>query len=362
MKKNIAILSIAALFILGLIIVQGRIQSSLVTTSVLSSDNAPASSTQSKLGIGIMPLQEIDGEPASSFFFEADPGSKLEGTLRLQNQNSDLDLAADVFVVGSNPNSTPPASLSRKEPGPEAAWINIAKRISVKKSEFEDVPFTITIPGNARPGDHTLYIKAETIFPEDPAKVNKQKSQQGAVMKISSEVGVRVKLKISGKEVIGAKIKELIMTRKDPYIFNVAVENTGNVSIKPRITTKIDSVFGTVPQESIPLSTTYEILPGGVTTMDIIWDYKKMGIYTLHFTVAYGDKSQSYDVKIVIYPTPTQVAIALLLLGAIIAGIVYYIRRRGQMQPPPPSSMQNGVTPPPPPPQNVPPSNTPPAS
>lgn len=373
MKKNITGLSIATLFVLGLFIVQGQIQSNQVTTSVLGdvvqSESAPASSSPSRLGIGAIPIQEKDGQPASSFFFSTDPGSKLEGILRLQNQNNDTDLVADVYVVGSNPNSSLPTPMPRKAPGPEAAWINIAKRVPVKKSAFRDVPFTISIPGNARPGDHTLSIMVETIRPEDLTKVSKQVTQ-GATIKISSAVGTRVALKISGKEVISAKIKDLTMTSKDPYTFNVAVENTGNVTIKPRITTTIDSALGTVPQESVPLSTMYEILPGGVATMVTIWDYKKMGMYTLHFTITYGDTSEVRDVKIVIYPTLAQVAIALLLLGAVIAGVIYYIRRRGQQPPPPMPSVQSDappsppspVTPVTPPPQDAPPSNTPPTA
>lgn len=367
MKKYIAGLSIATLFILGLFIAQEQIQSNQVKTSVLGdatqSDSASTASLQSNLGIGAIPLQDkSDGQPASSFFFEADPGSKVEGTLRLQNQNNDTDLIADVYIVGSNPNSSLPTPLPRKAPGPEAAWIDIADRVPVEKSAFKDVPFTITIPGNARPGDHTLSIMVETVRPEKITKT-KQTSGQGGTIKISSAVGTRVALKISGKEVISAKIKDLTMTTENPYTFNVAVENTGNVTIKPRITTTIESALGTVPQQSIPLSTTYEILPGGITTMITTWDYKKMGIYTLRFTITYGDKSEMREVKIVIYPTLAQVAIALLLLVILIVCIIYYIRRKRQILPSAMPSIQNNAPPPvTPPPQNAPPSTTPPAA
>lgn len=334
MKKSTLILSALALFVF--VFLRGQFQSEQVITSVLGD---PAQTSQSDspvnkypLGIGAIPVQDTpDGEQASIFSFSVDPDSEVKGILRLQNQNSDEDLIADVYALGSDPNTAPPSPLSRKKPGPESAWISFSQeKVPVVKGGVQDVPFALHVPGNATPGDHALFLMVETIRPEEAAtqQSKQQLGKAGAKIKISSAVAVRIALKVSGKEVMSAKIKELKMTGENPYIFNIAVENTGNVSVKPRITTTIDSVFGTVPSDQLPLAATYEILPGGITTMLVQWNYQKMGIYNLHFKVAYGDKVEVRDAKVVIYPTLPQIAVAILIFLILIAVIAYYIHRR----------------------------------
>lgn len=359
MKKNISVLSVLGVFIIGFFVLHNQIQSGEVRASLFGdgtseSNSALTSSPQYDLGIGAIPLQEKDGEPASSFNFTGDPGSQLEGKIRLLNQNNDTDLIADIYVVGSNTNSSLPTPMSRKNPGPEAGWIDIAKNVPLPKGELEDVPFTITIPSNARPGDHTLSFMIETMRPEDASQIAKNvPGKQGAKIKISSAVGVRVLLKVTGKEMVSAKVKALTMTSENPYIFNIAVENNGNVTVKPNITTVIDSTFGMVPLESVPLSTSYEILPGGVANMITVWDYQKIGIYKLRFTIAYGDEREVREVKVVIYPSLSQIAIAVSLLFILIAAVLYYRRRKKQD---PPSVPPSQSVPPPPLPPSVPPS------
>lgn len=354
MKKNIIVTSVLVLFALGLLfVIQGKIsfrqgRTSLFGSDTEKSDTASVAAPRYALGIGAVPLQEKDGEQVTKFSFSGDPGSEIEGKIRLVNQNTDTDLVADIYVVGSHPSSSSPSPMVRDTPGLEAGWLDIPKNVPVEKGGLKDVSFTITIPKNARPGDHALFIMVETIRLADAAQAGKNLSgQQGGVVKISSALATAVSLKVSGKEVMSAKINGLTMTSENPYTFDIAVENNGNVTVKPRITTTIESTFGTVPESALPLSAVYEILAGGTTTMVTRWDYQKMGIYTLRFTVTYGDKTEVREAKVVIYPSLVQVLIALFILLAIIAGIVYYLRRKKQ-DPPSMPSAQN-VPPPPPP-------------
>lgn len=336
MKKNTSLLvAVSILAFLVIFIVQKQIQFNQITASVLgdstgTSESAVVPTENSKLGIGVIPLQVIDGEPVSSFSFSGDPGSEIQGKIRLVNQNKEMDLIADTYAVGTNSNTSTPTPMSKKVPGPEASWIKIATNIPLKKGEYKDVPFTITIPGNARPGDHLLMIKTETIRPETTETATIGKTKTGASIKISSTVGVRVALKISGKELISIRIKDLTIAREKPYIFNIVMENNGNVTVKPNVKTTIESKFRAISDKDIPPPTNYEILPGGIANVATQWDYDKIGIYTLRFTVAYNGKQEVREVKVIIYPTATETAVAIAIIIVVICGITFYVRRRRQ--------------------------------
>lgn len=329
MKKYTIIVTSAALLALGIIgTIPSLISTNELKTSVIDADsNKTETSKAAVRGIGSTAMGS-NGQFIPKFSFSGDPGSKIDGKIRLLNMNKDTDLIANTYPVGTKVDAQGSiSSRIKKDPGPEAKWIAMAETIPLKKGEEKIVPFTINIPGNARPGDHSMVIQTETIFPTQKDAVIPKMTNGGKVI-ITSAVGNMINLRVSGKEIISALIGKLRMTEKNPYTFRIEVENSGNITLKPKITTTIDSVLRTVAPESIPASESFQILPEGKTEMVIKWKYQKIGIYTLRFEIDYNGKREMREMKVIIYPSVTEIAISILILIIIICGITYYIRRK----------------------------------
>lgn len=362
MKKHVSI----NLGLIGLIAISGLVANNLpdVSQGVISvfesnskTENVSAPKEQAIGFQGITAAKSEggkEGENKSWFEYDINPGESESGKIVLQNKNNESELIANMYVVGSNLGQSAFVPNSKGEPGPDAKWISLEPKTSLEAGETIEVPFTINIPKNATPGSHVLAIMTETSSPEEA----KEKTAKGNSSKvtIATNIGVRVYINVGGELKTSAKIGDLSMLSENPYEFKISVVNTGNTIIRPTIKVEAeDKIRGnTIAITNEKKRYEYEIFPGGNSDMHIQWDYSDMGIYIVKFKVQYNGKTEERSVKIVIYPSLTQVAIGiggLLVIILIIFNIVYMIRRKkGQeMTIATPSTPQsNGQNPPPP--------------
>jgi len=139
-------------------------------------------------------------------------------------------------------------------------WIDIADSITVPAGETAVVPFTITVPTNAEPGDHAAGVAA--------SMVSTSTGEGGASVGIESRVGFRVMTRVTGSLVPGATIENLTTPYHrswNPFAAgDLTVEfdvvNTGNTRLRVTGVATSGGHTATFPPEDQP----QELLVGDI--------------------------------------------------------------------------------------------------
>ncbi|MCT9091856.1 hypothetical protein N4G70_23705 [Streptomyces sp. ASQP_92] len=174
-----------------------------------------------------------DGRP--SFYLEGAPGTTLEDTVSLSNPT---EAPLTVKLRGAAAYNAANGDFAvREKPDP---WIALAApEVRIPPHTRADVPFAVTVPSGAQPGDHPAALVASAS---------------------GREVGVRLQLRVSGPT-LSALTVESVRVDKGRELIRYALVNRGNTALTPRLAVRADGVFGRVlarPARQLPV----ELLPG----------------------------------------------------------------------------------------------------
>ncbi|MFJ6572045.1 hypothetical protein ACIQNU_32045 [Streptomyces sp. NPDC091292] len=179
-------------------------------------------------------------------YAEGAPGTVLEDAVSVSNTGT---RALTVRLRGADADNTEGGGFSvRDKPVDTGAWITFAERtVRIPARTRADVPFTVTVPAGANPGDHPGAI---------------------VVSAGGRDAGVRVHLRVSGPT-LSALTVEKVRTDGDRIVYDLV--NRGNTVLSPKLAVRADGVFGTVlerPARALPV----ELLPGRRITLREPWD------------------------------------------------------------------------------------------
>nr|QLJ99102.1 hypothetical protein HZU44_02630 [Micromonospora carbonacea] len=189
-----------------------------------------------------------------------DPGQVVTEHLAVRNFSDSAAVfrlqAADGYLTDKGRFNMLPSGKASKDGG---TWIAVRSTVTVGANETKVVPFTITVPRDATPGDH-------------PAGIAASVTSTGGTVAIEGRVGFRVMLRASGTATAALAIDDLTATYAhswnpfSPGTIRVryAVANDGNVwaSGKGRVT--VSELFGLAGRDTTV--DVEELLPGGSRT------------------------------------------------------------------------------------------------
>lgn len=167
----------------------------------------------------------------TAFYLEGGPGTVLEDRLALANPAGQ---ARDLELRGSGP------------------WIALAaKRVRVPPRTRACVPFTVTVPSGARPGDHSAAL---------------------VVTGGGRETRVRLAVRVTGAPELAALAVEGVRVEKagTGAVIRYALVNRGNTALAPSLAIRADGLFGTVLRRAgsgVPA----ELPPGGRVRLTEPW-------------------------------------------------------------------------------------------
>ncbi|MFC0847957.1 hypothetical protein ACFH04_30225 [Streptomyces noboritoensis] len=174
-----------------------------------------------------------DGRPY--FYLEGAPGSVLEDRLSLTNPTA---RPLTLRLRGAAAYNTATGAFAVR-PGADP-WLALASaEVRIPPRTRADVPFAVTVPAGAAPGDHPAALVA---------------SGGGR------EVGVRVQVRVAGP-VLPALTVEDVRVDKDRSLIRYALVNRGNTTLSPSLAVYADGLFGQPlrrPARPLPV----ELLPG----------------------------------------------------------------------------------------------------
>ena len=165
-------------------------------------------------------------------------------------------------------------------------WIRLSRNeVVVQPGENETVPFTITAPKDAGPGEHGACITAQDT------KNTGSKKEGGIALGFRN--AIRVAITVPGKIVKQLTIQKVVVDRneKGNYTVSPVSKNTGNVSLDVTTRVQLRSVFG---QETPVQKATYPVIAGATTGW--AFEFKRPfwgGIYKAQTSIAYDSDTNT---------------------------------------------------------------------
>lgn len=275
----------------------------------------------------LTPAPQDDEDDRVSFRFDVPPGENAEDAVELTNfsaQEATFTLEAADGVVSDS------GVFDILRPGEENAaagqWIELDQQeVTVPADETVTVPFTITVPENATPGDQPAGIAASvsTGDSEDVSMV--------------SRVGARLHLRVDGEVEPTLAVNDMEVDYHqnwNPFAPGTAtvtytVVNDGNVRLGVEQALHSSGPFGIAGADQQP-EPIREVLPGGEAQVQVEQDV--WPLFALHSTVELAPQivgEDEFDAELTTSSGETTVAaipipqlIVLLILGVLIWWLV----------------------------------------
>lgn len=286
-------------------------------------------------GIGGRPANPDPKVPRSdSIFIYSLAGSAQKSDAITLLNNTDQPKTLKVYATDALVSSGGALSCRQEvEPKDEVgSWIALSQS-SVTLAPFSNqaVPFTVTVPANASPGEHNGCIAVQ--------EQNQQPQQQAGGIALSTRTALRVAVTVPGEITRTLEITGHTIGRnpKGDYFTNLKVKNAGNVSVEADVKATTRYVFGLKQQQA---GGTFSLLPN--VEADYNFEIKRpfWGLFYLsQASATYQPDLNSDRRKTVHGPTrifwvwPQPVAAAIEVLGLLIlAGGAWAVRRRREQQ------------------------------
>ena len=260
---------VAALALAMLAVTTSAVITGVVTApEALAADNGQWS---------VYPIQPAGRTDRVNYLLEVAAGGTYRDAVTLVNKTSNLLVlelwAAD--AANSNAGGFAPRDQGKPNNG-VGSWVKLSiDKVIIPPKAEKTVPFTMTVPRNATPGDHIGAVMAVAPF------IRGQFPAGGTVLSARYSVGTRVYVRVAGTltSQLAVKDVQLDVTKKAIFPFiqhgtgfiRYTVVNTGNTVLRPTQQLTVTGLFGRslgdFPIRGIP-----EILPGGEFVVETPWD------------------------------------------------------------------------------------------
>ncbi|MFD3543223.1 WxL protein peptidoglycan domain-containing protein [Streptomyces sp. NPDC058662] len=282
------------------------------------------------------------------FFHQAPAGAAVRDSVTILN-SSDAELTFQVFATDAvNTPSGGAFALLPVETKPRdvGAWTALppetASTVTVPAKGRKDLPFTVTVPADAAPGDHiggivALNTAVEGVQQEGKVKVGVKRS-----------VGARLYFRVPGPVTPGLSVEDVRVHRSAPLLpwvkearatISYALVNRGNVVVEPRVAISAQGLFGRTVLDRPARESKPVLLPGQRVELTEPWpDAPQSDWVDVEVTAgaaAYPDLRSASGTGFLAVPWPAAGAV-LALAAAALALRTVRRRRSGTPHPPEP--------------------------
>ncbi|PZG01068.1 DUF916 domain-containing protein [Micromonospora endophytica] len=209
-----------------------------------------------------------DGPTGRSYFVhDAEPGQRIEDRVAITNLSKEpMSFAvygADAFTTADGGFALQPASQAPTDVG---AWTSFAHRTyRVPAGKQVIVPFQLTVPANASPGDHAGGVVAS---------IAQLGSTGGQRINLDRRVAARIYLRVAGPVRPGLQVEAMRVGYDNPInpfgtgpvVVSYRLRNTGNVRLTGTAQVRLHAPFGLPLARTVPVPVP-ELLPGAAITV-----------------------------------------------------------------------------------------------
>lgn len=201
------------------------------------------------------------GDDRSSFSYGVNPGGRIKDALVVANHGrTPLTLAvyaADGYTTGTGQLDLLTQGKKSKAVG---AWVHADRAdVVVRPGKSVEVPFQVSVPANASPGDYVGGILTSLRQADDAQGIN-----------VDRRLGIRVKLRVSGELKPRLAVEDLHVDHTgsaNPFgtgdaTVTYTIHNTGNAILSARQTVSGTGPFGWWRADAGTVPAPPELLPG----------------------------------------------------------------------------------------------------
>ncbi|MBD5787151.1 DUF916 domain-containing protein [Cellulosimicrobium terreum] len=223
----------------------------------------------------VAPADEDGPDGRRAVELDLDPGDSVDDHVAVTNFGDVAATfaltAADGYRNAKGRFNMLPADQESVDAG---TWIEIQDSVEVGPEETVVVPYTLTVPDNATPGDHQAGIAASVT--------STGADEGGTSLGVTSRVGFRVSTRVSGEldpELAITGARATYSPSWNPFApgevrVSYAIANEGNVRLGADSVVEVAGPFGIGTQDVTPEPVT-EVLPGGsivrTEVVDDVW-------------------------------------------------------------------------------------------
>lgn len=239
----------------------------------------PASATAGDATWSVRPEDGAQGADRPNFAYQLDAGSVVEDALLVTNRGTDtLDLhvyAADAFVTSSGQYDLLTAGAPSTDLG---TWVRVGlDTLSLAPGEQARVPFTVSVPADASPGDHSGGIVTSSV------------TSDGSTVAIDRRLGSRIQVRVSGDLVPAAAVTDVRATYHpswNPFAagtvtLEYVLADTGNTRVTATESAHVAGLGGVGAASSGALQVP-ELLAGSTLTRQLtvagVWPGFRLGV------------------------------------------------------------------------------------
>ncbi|WP_066375809.1 COG1470 family protein [Herbidospora mongoliensis] len=201
------------------------------------------------------------GADRSSFTYSINPGARLDDALVVANRGTaPLTLgvyASDGFTTDMG--GLDLLSKDKKSVG-IGSWVHAGRdSVTIAPGATAKVPFAVSVPGNAPPGDYVGGILTSLTQASTAEGIN-----------VDRRLGIRIKLRVSGELKPTLTVEDLKMDYDGTFnpfgsgdaTISYTIHNTGNAVLSAKQTMSVAGPFGWTSTDAGDLAAPPELLPG----------------------------------------------------------------------------------------------------
>ncbi|MFJ5643864.1 WxL protein peptidoglycan domain-containing protein [Streptomyces sp. NPDC093223] len=201
------------------------------------------------------------GSDRSSFAYGVNPGGRIDDAMVVANRGKQ-PLTLAVYAADGYTTDTGRLDLltrDKKSVG-VGAWVHADRaNVQVAPGRTVRVPFSVTVPANATPGDYVGGLLTSLKQADDAAGIN-----------VDRRLGIRLKLRVSGALRPRLAVEDLAVDyhgTANPFATGGAtvtytVHNTGNAVLSARQNVSLNGPFGRLKARTGAVAAPPELLPG----------------------------------------------------------------------------------------------------
>lgn len=194
----------------------------------------------------VTPVDGIGGDRRSSFDFTVPPGTTLHDAVTVANHGgTPLTLSVYATDAFTTPDGSFALLTAEQKPTDLGSWIRFdAPSVTVPPGGTARLPFHLTVPSNATPGDHAAGIVASRRVPGA--------ASGDAQLAVDQRVGTRVYLRVNGPLRPDLTVTELTVhygssgypVSRDTAKITYTVRNGGNIRLAATARVSLLAPFG----------------------------------------------------------------------------------------------------------------------
>jgi hypothetical protein len=306
------------------------------------------------LSWGVVPADGEQGAGRANFAYDVQQGQEVRDAVVVTNHGQtalDLDVyAADARTTTSGQLDLLPADEPSTGVG---TWVQLdLPAVSLAPGASVEVPFTVRVPADAAPGDHSGGVITAAVGAQD-----------GSTVRLDRRLALRMHLRVAGEVAPALAVQGLTVEHRGTanplgagtVVVRYRVTNTGNARILPTEAVTVAGLAGTrrtVPAAD-PDAEPVEVLPGSSLEREVVLDgVRSLGsvdvqVQAVATAVGLGGGATaraSAGTSVAAVPWALVVLVTLVLLAVAVLVVLRRRARRAGVSPVAPAVPESGTS------------------